>query len=377
MEAVKDDWRGGAEAVLNLGTDSTISIGYHSLFGPHDDLLLLEADDHLLSNILHHRVTMRGQPDEEAVLCTDSKTYAIKFVGTSNSMLLVPPGDLVPGEGSPTVAASIVKVAPGNMELVEVAPRLDKLKSLLSERPYVPDNEEEGVQSEAGLYSWEDLVECVQASDGELMDELRALSAIEIHGHWRIVDERVMDEILNVLIHNSVLFEWALDSLKEDEVITALEADGFSRILASHCLGMYARRVDENIWGVDEKRVCLHFALKALKGGKMKLEQFMDKWARSVPSGMQVELEMLEGEVLLERVGVETWIRAFSASSLPSIPAARFAALFKERPKWEWKDLQPYIRDLHVPGISLEGLLIKYTRKSQPNPDSEPIFSSR
>ncbi|KAK1270638.1 hypothetical protein QJS04_geneDACA006164 [Acorus gramineus] len=288
---------------------------------------------------------MRGQPDEEAVLCTDSKTYSIKFVGTSNSMLLVPPGDPVPDEGAPTVAASIVKVAPGNMELVEVAPRLDKLRSLLSERPYVPDNEEEvGVQSEAGLYSWEDLVECVQASDGELMDELRALSAIEIRGHWRIVDERVMDEILNVLIHNSVLFEWALDSLKEDEVITVLEADGFSRILVSHCLGMYARRIDENIWGIDEKRVCLHFASKALKGGKMKLEQFMDKWARSVPSGMQVELEMLEGEVLLERVGVETWIRAFSVSSLPSIPATRFAALFKERPKWEWKDLQPYIR---------------------------------
>ncbi|KAG0480842.1 hypothetical protein HPP92_011430 [Vanilla planifolia] len=55
----------------------------------------------------------------------------------------------------------------------------------------------------------------------------------------------------------------------------------------------------------------------------------------------------------------------------------RFAALFQERPKWQWKDLEPYIRDVHVPGLSTEGLLIKYTRKTQPKADAEVIFSAR
>nr|DAD36593.1 TPA_asm: hypothetical protein HUJ06_007234 [Nelumbo nucifera] len=94
--------RGGAKAVLNLQPNSSISIAYHPHFGPHDDLMLLEIDEKLLPGILHNRVSLRGQSDEEAVLCTPSKTYAVKFVGTSNSAFLVPPSD--PSESSETAS---------------------------------------------------------------------------------------------------------------------------------------------------------------------------------------------------------------------------------------------------------------------------------
>ena len=90
-------------------------------------------------------MALRGQPDEDAVLCTTSKTYAIKFVGTSNTVLLIPPSDqpLLCGNAQDfdekdrveKLVAPVIKVAPGVMELVEVAPRIDKLKMLLSENP--------------------------------------------------------------------------------------------------------------------------------------------------------------------------------------------------------------------------------------------------
>lgn len=77
-------------------------------------------------------MTLRGQPDEDAVLCTQSKTYAVKFVGTSNSVLLIPPLDQSVSCGDTEdydkkLIAPVFKVAPGVMELVEVAPRIDKL----------------------------------------------------------------------------------------------------------------------------------------------------------------------------------------------------------------------------------------------------------
>ena len=34
-------------------------------------------------------------------------------------------------------------------------------------------------------------------------------------------------------------------------------------------------------------------------------------------------------------------------------------------------------RDLSVPGLSSEGLLLKYTRRTQPTQDAEPVFSAR
>lgn len=45
----------GAEAVLGLQPHSSVSIAYHSLFGPHNDIMLLEIDDKLLPEILHQR----------------------------------------------------------------------------------------------------------------------------------------------------------------------------------------------------------------------------------------------------------------------------------------------------------------------------------
>ncbi|KAL0425479.1 UNVERIFIED_CONTAM: Sister chromatid cohesion protein DCC1 [Sesamum radiatum] len=191
---------GGAEAVLGLQPNSSISIAYHSLFGPHNDLLLLEVDEKFLPEILHQRVTLRGQPDEDAVLCTVSKTYAVKFVGTSNSVFLVPPtdkvSDLCNNKDDNMVVASVIKVAPGCMELVEVAPKLDKLK-LLSQNPYGfsetadMDVSEEREKTRIGLYRWDDLVDRLQASDEELRMGLRSLSAIEIDGYWRILDDNI------------------------------------------------------------------------------------------------------------------------------------------------------------------------------------------
>lgn len=392
MELSGAGCRGGAEAVLNLQPNSSIPIAYHSLFGPHDDLVLLELEEKLLPDIFQERISLKGESDEDAVLCTQSKTYAIKFVGNSNSVFLVPPSDyLAPCDRDleQLLVASVLKVSPGNMELVEVAPKLDKLKMLLLENVYASDSLSEMDElmdtgkNVKGLYNWEDLTARIQASDDELWSGLRALSAVEINGYWRIVDERYIDSVLSVFLQNLVLNDWSFDALNENEAVSLLESDGFPREIAFHCLELYCSRVGDDggkghMWRLDEKRVCLHFAKRIMRGGKkIKMESFMKEWEQKIPDGMRTTLEMLEGEVLIERLGIETWIRAFSVSSLPTNPSERFAALFRERTKWDWKDLQPYVRDLKVPGLSLEGLLLKYTRRTQPTVESEPVFSSR
>lgn len=334
--------------MLNLEPNSSIAIGYHALFGSHDDLMLLEIDEKLFPDILHERVALRGQLDEDSVLCTQSKTYAIKFVGNSNSPFLIPPSE------NPYSYEDVLEM--DFMEDVE--------------------------KNKARLYNWDDLVERVQASDEELRNGLCALSAVEIDGFWRIVDEKYMDMILRMLLHNSILNDWSLDALNEDDVVSVLVSDGFPDKLACHCLHVYGSKVDGDVgrscvWRLDESRVCVHFARQILSTGKKKMETFMAEWLQRIPGRMQASFNMLEGEVLTEKLGVETWVYSFSVSSLPLTPAERFNMLFRERSKWEWKDLQPYIRDLKVPGLSSEGLLLKYTRRTQPTLDADPVFSSR
>ncbi|KAF8013891.1 hypothetical protein BT93_I1679 [Corymbia citriodora subsp. variegata] len=386
---------GGADAVLALRENSSISVAYHPLYGPHDDLILLELDEKLLDDVFHHRVFLRGHPDENAAFCTQSKTYTMKFVGTSNSVLLIPSSNQVPEDEASQdgkqkkhdhEVAPVIKLAPGHLELVEIAPKLDKLKLLLSENPYrledVSAMEMEEIETKKiGLYRWHDLVSKVQASEEELKSGLKALSAVEIGGYWRLVDESCIGMILKMLLHNSVLNDWMLSALNEDEVLHVLEADGFPRTIAHHCLSVFGNKVDEGVgrcvWTLNERRVCVHYARDVLREGKMRIDNFIDEWKKRVPEEMVANFEMLDGEVLKEKLGVETWVRPFRVSSLPSDPSERFSILFKERPKWDWRDLEPYIRDLSVPGLSLEGLLLKFTRRVQSSPDAEPVFSAR
>lgn len=390
MEQSHPGYDGGAEAVMNLQPNSTISLAYHPLFGPHDDMILLELDEKILPDVLDQRISLRGQLDEDAVLCTQSKTYAVKFVGNSNSVLLIPPSDQFSDEShikrstDEEVVASVIKVALGNMELVEIAPKIDKLKLLLSRNQLKlgelteTDDLDEMIDNDKSLYRWDDLTDMIQASDEELRTALNSLSAVEINGYWRIMDESYMDAILNILLQNSILNDWSLDALNEGEVVGVLESDGFTRKIARHCLQVYGSKVDgDHLWRLDERKVCVHFARGILRGGKMKMESFMEEWGRMVPERMCANFDMLEGEVLTETLGIQTWVYAFSISSLPCDPAARFSALFHERKKWEWRDLSPYIRDLSVPGLSSDALLLKYTRRTQPTPDSEPVFTMR
>ena len=40
--------------------------------------------------LFHHRVVIRGDPQEEAVLCTEKKSYELRVADTSNALLVTP-----------------------------------------------------------------------------------------------------------------------------------------------------------------------------------------------------------------------------------------------------------------------------------------------
>lgn len=106
-----------------------------------------------------------------------------------------------------------------------------------------------------------------------------------------------------------------------------------------------AQESDLRRWDLDENKICIHYAKQLLRASsKWRLGDFEEAWKNNIPTGIQPSLEMLKGEVLIEKIAGDSWLRLYSASSLPSKPAERFSALFKEKLKWEWNDLEPFLR---------------------------------
>jgi sister chromatid cohesion protein DCC1 len=49
----------------------------------------------------------------------------------------------------------------------------------------------------------------------------------------------------------------------------------------------------------------------------------------------------------------------------------------RKRARWGLEELLPYLADVAEPGQTVESLLLKFTRRTQPDADATPIFSAR
>ncbi|KAL6761323.1 sister chromatid cohesion protein Dcc1 [Haematococcus lacustris] len=421
--------------------------------GVRDDLKLLEVDSALLDYILQHGVVIKGAESEEAVLCSCNKTYALKYVETTNTQLLVQPEQEAGQDGQsasqrdcassqtdmdsqdqfgnqglqtqmdklrsratlpPVVVHASTKA---HIEVVECAPRLERLQQLLAERPYgaedeeAEEEEEEAPGQQAGLYTTQQLQALVQASDEEVLEELRALHAVQLGPHWRLVEPGYLGQLLELLVLSAQALGQALDRLDPDCLTSSMAADGCRPELVRHCLHVFghpqqaAAGPQATTWALDNKKVCVHWALKVLSrpeplslaagaspsshastdgpadpgcsGFTWGLPAFMAAWQAAVPGGMEPRMELLRGEVLVQGSGAGARVQLFSVRALPSEPSARFHALFSMQPRWEGSELEPYLADLKVPGKTAGALLLKYTRASQPTPDGPVYYTAR
>merc|ERR1740130_92951 len=100
---------------------------------------LFEVDDTVLEELLADggSLAIKGNPNEEAVLCTATRTYLLRLAESSNTLLLMP-GQLPkapPAEGPPATI-TISSSASAYYELVPTAPRASALPELLALCPY-------------------------------------------------------------------------------------------------------------------------------------------------------------------------------------------------------------------------------------------------
>eukprot|EP00958_Prasinococcus_capsulatus_P020803 scaffold2752_cov393-Prasinococcus_capsulatus_cf.AAC.42 len=320
--------------VLEGNTDVVLTFaeGYQP-----DGLLLIEMDDQLMNEIAQNGAAIKGEGDEDLVLCTHDTTYAMKMVNTSNTVLLFPPqGCKSPGDDKENdggrgkwglaAAASVSRT----VELQKTVPRTEKLKRLLEDGALENDERD----AKKPIYTKEDFQEIIQCSEEELDEALDKCEAFELDGSVRV-------------LHKARLSEWL-----ELTLLTIVEKD----------------------W------VGFHIAIKLLeKEGSdgCTFEEFEALWTSKLPSASRPNLrKLLEGHALYWHQGLHERVKLFSLGSLPRTPQERFQALFAERELWLLEDIEPYVKDLLAMRQTVASLLMKYARKIQ-STGGEPLYAKR
>lgn len=194
----------------------------------NQSLLLLELDP-----AISFPVEIKGSPSQHAILCTQNKSFTLRQVSSSNTMLLVEKD-------------AIVKTLDCHYETVECFPRLDIIYSLIPEYCGNP----------VPAFTTLDLFEKVQASQQEILDYLKSINAglslpipVLLDNHWVRFTMDHADHLLR-----QVLAECILNDLEISAPIRRQDLDIIIQGDAIHIIDLFFTGSDEKC--LDRDRVC-------------------------------------------------------------------------------------------------------------------------
>uniref|UniRef100_A0A2K5LBT3 Sister chromatid cohesion protein DCC1 n=1 Tax=Cercocebus atys TaxID=9531 RepID=A0A2K5LBT3_CERAT len=340
-------------------------------FGPGasaGDFCLLELEPTLCQQLEDgHSLVIRGDKDEQAVLCSKDKTYDLKIADTSNMLLFIPgcktPDQLKKEDSHCNIIhTEIFGFSNNYWELRRCRPKLKKLKKLLMENPYEGPDSQKEKDSNSSKYTTEDLLDQIQASEEEIMTQLQVLNACEIEGYWRILE---FDYEMKLLNHVTQLVDsesWSFSKVPLNTYDNLKLSDTFS--------------LGEVYFELDADKICRATAQMLLQNAvKFNLAEFQEVWQQSVPEGMITSLDQLKGLALVDRHSRPEIISLLKVDDLPEDNQERFNSLFSLREKWTEEDIAPYIQDLCGEKQTIGALLTKYSRSSMQN--GVKVYNSR
>ncbi|XP_041359133.1 sister chromatid cohesion protein DCC1-like isoform X2 [Gigantopelta aegis] len=366
---------------------------YFSEHLDNERIKLLEMDSVILDSLTaQQQVVIRGDKDENAVLCTNDKTFEIKEAETSNSMLIMTQleyGDeLTPGEPQEIQMREVCSVLYKYYELRPCKPKVKKLKKLLEQNEFSGKECEEDEEHQGSKFTYTDLLDLVQASETELQVALKKLNACVIDGYWRVLNFDFMSQVLNHIIGLCDENDWYDSGIQLDECCQAL-GEIYPRSVVHHVVSSFSKprtsttveddsshQNTDSLFVLNEDSICRFFAEVVLRqSGMFNLEEFLKVWQQCVPECMKTSLHQIEGMALINTDTTPQVICYFPVENLPEDIPERFNYLFKRRQKWTLAEITPYIKDVATEKTNVGALLMKYARASLQN--GVKVFNSK
>ncbi|KAK9892257.1 hypothetical protein WA026_019058 [Henosepilachna vigintioctopunctata] len=285
----------------------------------HSDLKLFQLNNDLLGAIEEGQtLVFKGDPDENVVLCSKTKTYDVNETETSNSLLLMENlklfSDCASSNESKISKVTIHGIFFSYLEAVPGKPYLRKLERLLEESIYKGPEYEFNI-SQNKLMTFQDLDATIQCSSLELKNALENMDTVIIDDKIRLLHFeyhfRVLSYMLKLIDENS----WDLDEIDFEITVESLQDIIPNEVLVS-IFDKYAvesKVIDgKQLYSYKESDVCIFFAKVLLsQSGKFNLDEFLQAWKDSVPEGMIPDESMLYGIAIIDRDSNPNGIWAF------------------------------------------------------------------
>ncbi|THH32287.1 hypothetical protein EUX98_g1901 [Antrodiella citrinella] len=371
---------------LKFGNDSADTGSFKLLELPPDLCKLVEQS---LESNTTATWTIKGQTNDDAVLCTTNKTYAIRSIVLSNSVLVVTRPDDASTVGSGWEQEDVVirDTLHEVLELVPSVPRLQVLNGLLRGREYDEGHEdedmedsqegdaEEGRPTKRRKFTYDDARASLQASEMELDRGLRERRVLVLDGELRPIAPTHLTTVLELLLNYLVSLSLPHSAAPVTDLTLALEDDHEIKPKVTTQVMAWFGQVDDGLWSLNVNAVVKEIGLGILRAYKWWQDDpipesvFVSKWKTAVGDTFEesVSLDLLLGNYLSQPsidafASSEPTLAYFPSSTLPTEPVARFADLFLTRTRWKADDIAPFLSEICVDNKERDKLLLKHAR---------------
>ncbi|KAG2078863.1 hypothetical protein BDR04DRAFT_996880 [Suillus decipiens] len=314
---------------------------------------------------------IKGHPTEDAVLCTSEKTYSVRSVVLSNTVLVVTPSRSDP-DGTVHIRDQLHEI----LELAPVVPKLHKLSILLRDMEYDEgDEDRQGHvisyihKAAVSKYSYEQARSEIQASEAEFVRGLKERRILVLEGQLRPIAPAHLSTILELLLNYLISLSLSYQAAAVEELVSVLSDEHeIPRAVSNQVISWFGD-VKEGLWKMDADAVIRELGVGILRHHRhnpISENEFLKKWKSVVGDTFEssVKLTLLSGDYLrnLSSNGEEATLTYFPSSTLPVDPAARFVELFLTRQRWKHEEIEPFLLDIAVNSKERDKLLLKHAR---------------
>ena len=206
----------------------------------------------------------RGKSD--AVICTGAKTFRLKKVETSNSVLVAP--------SLPAHDSGVYEVVAKSSHYYETTlskPECEDLIEILKGSEYRGYEEEGDISfhSKSTLYTEKQLGDMILCSEDELRRMLKVVGAIDIDGYMRLCSHQALHDLNAVLINTIIEKDWDTRNISREKCVA--EISNVDILVLDHALGRLGEKnPDGNTWTLFEKNLACavaHLILKETREG--------------------------------------------------------------------------------------------------------------
>lgn len=230
------------------------------------------------------------------------------------------------------------------------------------------------------MYTFDDLLSVVQASEKELSEGLEKRGAFVHEGYYRLFDKDYLLQLFDYLLTNSIINRIDVKFMSLGEAKRCIkEGSTEERVeiadnLLISAVNVFLTRIDhmdmeENMIEFDRAKICRfmgEWMLSNPRSKRWELQDFTRLWSTMSHELFTPELQDIDGLYLMyETIKLQKpikYIQYFPVGELSTDPPQRFAALFSEKPLWTLNEIQPFLIDLAPSKKEREHLLLKFAR---------------